>query len=145
MSASDDDELRKPKFQKRRDYVVGKGQPPVHTRFRKGVSGNSKGRPPGSASLKSDLEAELRTLVSVTENGKTTKITKQRLFIKKMYGRAIGDDRHANAQLIDLILRVVGTPKDEDAEEPGLTDEDEAVLAAFEAEIARKLKKKQGA
>lgn len=31
-----------------RDYVVGKGKPPVHTRFKKGVSGNPTGSKPQS-------------------------------------------------------------------------------------------------
>jgi hypothetical protein len=31
------------------DDATGYGEPPLHTRFRKGQSGNSAGRPPNSA------------------------------------------------------------------------------------------------
>ena len=32
-------------------YAVGWGKPPRHTRFKKGQSGNPKGRPPGSKNM----------------------------------------------------------------------------------------------
>jgi hypothetical protein len=35
-----------PKPENKRDYPVGRGKPPVHTRFKKGQSGNPRGRRP---------------------------------------------------------------------------------------------------
>ena len=35
-----------------RDYEVGRGKPPTHSRFPKGVSGHPTGRPKGSLNLK---------------------------------------------------------------------------------------------
>ena len=37
-----------------RDYEVGKGKPPKHTRFEDGVSGNPHGRPPGVRNVATD-------------------------------------------------------------------------------------------
>ena len=37
------------------DYLIGKGRPPLHTRFRPGQSGNPKGRPKGRRNVKSEL------------------------------------------------------------------------------------------
>jgi hypothetical protein len=38
---------------------VGYGRPPEHTRFRKGHSGNPKGRPKGTRNLLTDVQEEL--------------------------------------------------------------------------------------
>ena len=42
-----------------RDYEVGYGKPPRHTRFTKGQSGNPRGRPPGAKNLKTLLSEAL--------------------------------------------------------------------------------------
>jgi hypothetical protein len=40
---------------KKRDYQVGYGKPPKDTRFKKGQSGNPRGRAPGAKNLKTLL------------------------------------------------------------------------------------------
>ena len=52
-----------------RDYEVGYGKPPRHTRFKKGQSGNPRGRPSGSKNLKTLLNEALNERVVVTEEG----------------------------------------------------------------------------
>ena len=53
-----------------RQYTVGKGKPPEHTRFQKGQSGNPTGRRKGSKNVATLLEQVLNERVVVTENGK---------------------------------------------------------------------------
>ena len=48
-----------------RDYEVGYGKPPRHTRFVKGQSGNPRGRPPGAKNMKTLLTKALNELVLV--------------------------------------------------------------------------------
>ena len=51
------------------NYEVGYGKPPQHTQFKKGHSGNIKGRPRGSRNASTLLDEALRERVMVTENG----------------------------------------------------------------------------
>ena len=55
---------------KDKDYEVGYGRPPKDKQFKKGQSGNPKGRPKGSRNFRTDLQEELQMQVQVTENGK---------------------------------------------------------------------------
>jgi hypothetical protein len=43
--------MTEPKANRAADRATGDGRPPLHTRFRKGQSGNPAGRPPNSARL----------------------------------------------------------------------------------------------
>lgn len=52
-------------------YEIGHGKPPLHTRFKKGQSGNPKGRPRASDCATLDLQAILNEPVPVTKDGVT--------------------------------------------------------------------------
>lgn len=104
------------------DDEVGYGRPPKHGQFRKGRSGNPRGRPKGAASFKADLVAELQEKLALTENGKERKITKQRAFIKTLTAAAIKKDiRAVNALL--ACMRYFGVGLDEQNPETADTDD----------------------
>ena len=86
------------------DYKVGYGRPPKHEQFKKGQSGNPKGRKKGARGLKTDLKAELGERLAITENGKTKKLTKQQAMIKQLTAKALGGDMRAVRILTDLVL-----------------------------------------
>src|ERR1700676_1518325 len=73
----------------------GFGRPPKRTRFKKGASGNPRGRPKNVSSFKTDLAAELQEKLVLTENGKERRTTKQRAFIKTLTAAAIKKDIRA--------------------------------------------------
>ncbi len=90
------------------DYDVGYRKPPKASQFRPGQSGNPKGRKKGSRGLKTDLEAELRSKVPVTENGKTKQLTKQQLVLKALVTKAAKGDTKAAAQVLSMTMQMFG-------------------------------------
>ena len=65
------------------DYEVGYGKSPRGAGFKKGQSGNLRGRPPGAKNLTTLLNAALNEPVTITENGRRRKITKREAVIKQ--------------------------------------------------------------
>jgi len=86
-------------------YTVGYKRPPAHTRFRQGQSGNPRGRPRGSKSLKSILQNELDRRINITENGKRKKVSVSEALVKKQIAKALGDSDRARDKLFDMVLR----------------------------------------
>jgi Family of unknown function (DUF5681) len=70
-------------------YEVGYGKPPLGTRFKKGQSGNSKGRPKQIKSLQAEINRELKQKVAINENGRKKKITKRQAIVKRLINDAI--------------------------------------------------------
>jgi len=115
---------------RKKGYAVGKGKPPLHSRFQPGESGNKKGRPKGSRNIATDLAEELNETVAIQEGGKTRKLSKRRVMIKATVNKAMkGDVRAVNA-ITALVDRLFGQPVDGDSPDR-LSADDAAVLEAF--------------
>jgi len=81
---------------------VGYGSPPESTRFKKGVSGNPKGRPKGSLNVATAFAKALRERVVVTEHGQRKTITKLEAALKQLVNKAAAGDLRALRQLVEL-------------------------------------------
>jgi len=116
------------------NYTVGYGKPPKHSQFKKGQSGNPRGRPKGVKNLTTDLKEELSERMILREGNKEKRVSKQRALVKSLTAKAIkGDTRAANA-LIDLMLRLLelGNPE---RGEILLTEEEQAVVDAVKQRL----------
>jgi hypothetical protein len=87
-----------------RDYKVGYKKPPLHTRFKKGQSGNPRGRPRGAKNFSSVLNDALNQPVVVTENGRRRKISKRELGIRQLVDKFAMAEIQATRMLLGLML-----------------------------------------
>src|SRR2546430_8300826 len=120
------------------DYKVGPGKPPLHTRFKKGQSGNPRGRP--AKNLPALLIAALNEPVFVTTDGRRRKITKREAVVAQLVNRSASADLRATKMLIDMLKDIekkAGMMPP--AEPPKFTAADEEVLDHFVARLRRQI------
>jgi hypothetical protein len=118
--------------------AVGYRMPPVHSRFKKGSSGNPKGRPKGARNLKSELLSEISELIVVRENGKTRKVPKLRAYIKRLSEMALQGDLRAILALCTLVRTHLAEPEAEGEADTPLAEEDLSLLIDFARRLPRK-------
>lgn len=112
------------------DYEVGYRKPPKASRWRKGRSGNPRGRQKGVPNLKTELIEELGEMIAIKEQGQPRKITKQRGLIKALTAKGVQGDTRALNILINLELRLLRPELIEDAPTE-LAEDDQAILDTF--------------
>jgi hypothetical protein len=83
----------------------GQGNPPEDSRFKKGVSGNPKGRPPqrGKRQLVSEIVSKVQnTPTAHREGGRTKLASRLQLILKKLVNAALGGDPKSADDLFKL-------------------------------------------
>ena len=83
------------------DYKVGPGKPPLHTRFRKGQSGNPGGR--RRKDLPALLADALNEPVFVTIDGERRQITKREAVVHQLVNKSTTADLRATKMLFDMM------------------------------------------
>ena len=116
----------------RRDYEVGYGKPPRNTQFKKGQSGNPRGRPSGSKNLATLVSVALNEPVIVVENGGRRKINKREAIIKQLVNRSTKADWRAIKILLEIVREIEGRVEPE-AGENSFSAADEKVIAQIKA------------
>ncbi len=87
----------------REGYEVGYGRPPMHSRFKTGMSGNLRGRPRRSKQIEHLIQKELDEKIVIKEGGRDRTITKREAIIKQFVNRAIkGDSKPLQMMLTHL-------------------------------------------
>src|SRR5256885_15907693 len=86
-------------------YEIGYRRPPESGRFKKGKSGNPRGRPKGSANFLTILQQELGQSIVVNENGKKKTITRMQAIVKRIVAGALQGDLKALMTLFEILRR----------------------------------------
>ena len=120
------------------DKTVGYRRPPLHTRFRPGVSGNPRGRQKGVRNFAADVKRTLEIPVTLTENGKSKRVSTQEALILRLREKALKGD----ARALETLLSLARTHNEDFAsqtEDRSLAAEDQAILDAYlEDALARR-------
>lgn len=88
-----------------KEYEVGYRRPPKRTQFKKGQSGNPKGRPKGARGLDTMIMEELKAKIIVSENGRSKKLKKAEAIVKQVVNKALTGDHKAISQVLTVSQR----------------------------------------
>ncbi len=81
---------------------IGYGKPPKTGQFKKGQSGNPRGRSKGSKNFSTVVESTLNQPVEVNENGRRKTITKEQAMMTQLINKAAAGDARATQQVIAI-------------------------------------------
>ena len=114
------------------DYGVGRGRPPVHSRFAPGQCGNPKGRRKGVRNFATDVKDALKAPVKVTRDGKRRTISTQEALILRLREKAFAGDSRA----LDRMVQLAQIYNNEEMAAIGsLARDDVAVLDVYKARL----------
>ena len=119
----DETESKKPKRTR-----VGYCNPPEDSRFKRGQSGNPKGRPKGTVNLATVLERTLRERVVINENGQRKTVTKLEAALKQLTNKAASGEMKALQLLAALVRSAEERSVQTDVPDSALEEVDEKVV-----------------
>jgi hypothetical protein len=114
------------------EYEVGYGKPPRDSQFKKGQSGNPKGRSKNTRNLKTDLAKILQKRISVREGERKFRVSGQEGMLMSRMSKCLKGDTKAINTLVNLAVRVFGLegPFPDAAEQ--LTPQEQQMLAELD-------------
>ncbi len=85
----------------------GNGRPPTEHQFKKGQSGNAKGRPkkPKSAVPETAISKIAATIIQVHKNGKVHDLTAEELLSRSIFNAALSGDKTAQRTVLSWIIK----------------------------------------
>jgi hypothetical protein len=113
------------------DDEAGYGNPPKHHRFKPGKSGNPRGRPKGSRNMRADLAKMMKRKVTVRENGRPRRISRQEAMLLSLYDKALHGDVRAATNIINMMFNIEPAARAEVASERSLSEIDKDIVVDF--------------
>lgn len=113
----------------------GGREPPKHSRFVKGRSGNPKGRPKGSKNLATIIAAAARDQVTATIDGQPRNISKLQATAMQMATQAAGGKPQMVARFLEWIDEIEHRAAAARPPEPPLSEADLEVIRAVHARM----------
>jgi hypothetical protein len=89
------------------DYEVGYGKPPKHTRFRKGQSGNPRGRGKNTRNLKTELRSVLDETLSLSMAGREVRLSARKAMLLALRNKALKGDTRAIGLMVAMLERLL--------------------------------------
>jgi len=119
---------------------VGYSNPPKHTRFKTGQSGNPRGRPKGALNMATVLNRTLREKVVIEENDKRKTVSKLEAAIAELVRKATSGD----GQAIRYLCQLVVSAEERSVVEPTkqLSETDQKVMANILKRFQQSFKEK---
>ena len=88
------------------DYSVGYGRPPSASRFKPGVSGNTRGRPKGSRNLKTQVEEAMTASIAIQVGAKSKRVSRIAGVVLRQLQKALMGDGPAAITVIKMALQL---------------------------------------
>jgi len=85
------------------DYDVGHGKPPKNTRWKKGESGNPKGRPKGHKNMRTIVNEIQNRTVTITENGRTRTMPLMEAITHQMAAKALNGSARDRSMFFKML------------------------------------------
>jgi hypothetical protein len=124
-------------------YKVGKGKPPLASRFQAGRSGNPSGRPKARINPTGVLLAELSATEPAVLNGTTRTISRQERIFRKLIDKALAGNMQATRRLVKYAIEFRLFPKHLPFVGGGTIEMPPAFFDASAADQARMLEEKE--
>jgi Family of unknown function (DUF5681) len=116
-------------------FAVGYKNPPQHSRFQPGRSGNPRGRQKGVRNFGSDVKRTLEVPVRLNEQGRARRVSTQEAALLRLREKALKGDARSIVQILELAKIFNNSTAVESVGDKALAAEDQAILDAYAEEV----------